>query len=543
MPLTLVPDLPKQEVDGKYDFYCYQLVTLTATVNDPHAIAQGTRVYFANVGRGANLELLPTGDNWVPAPAPNQDDTVGVTLEPVAGGWQAKLVVLVAGLVPGSGTTYAYIGDRDNPSFRSSTLTFEVGPVSFVCPAYVDLSTYIEDDRSSDFWLNYAEQDQTPSHPGNNYLYYRFQATDPESHLGLPNICVRVSSSLETSGLIQRTKILLYDRYGSNAALNGDPSYDYDYVDLKTDESGVAELCLCPKGKTSSIGALAWQIGANAGSLGPFLIVDPNARWPTLSAPQTDNPVQLNDSIIDFAQIPLYENIAAGQWLFLLCNGRFQSSKRLTKTDIQNADITMPYQTSALRSSTKPYYDATKNSMIYVVYGPDIRVSSNWSFSAAGTPPEAGSDDGRDPTLPAPQLCESADGWPINALLLSKELHIRVPLDPSKIRRDDEIRIHVFLNAYRRDSDEPLGMGCIGPFNLNVSQFDIDQGFVEWPFLPQPFWGFGQARSTGDVGTLRANYDVVRGTGSEIKRAVHWSLDLVLGIDTILPNGYTGELF
>jgi len=39
------------------------------------------------------------------------------------------------------------------------------------------------------------------------------------------------------------------------------------------------------------------------------------------------------------------------------------------------------------------------------------------------------------------------------------------------------------------------------------------------------------------------NYDVVRGTHVEIKRIAYSSQDLLIGIDTILPNGYTAELF
>lgn len=546
MPLTLVPDFPTQTVNGKYGFYSYQLVTLTATLDDPEAdISAGTLVYFANVGDGVGLELQPQGSNWVPAKPPHDHDTVGVALSKVADHkWQAQLVVLVTGAVPGSGTTYAYIdGDTD---YQSSVLAFTVSATSFVCPNYVDGFglTYAEADQSSDFWLSYAEQDQSPDNPGNNYLYYRFQVTDPNSHVGLRNICVRVSSSQHTPDVIKY--VLLYDRYSGTQALT--PSYDpinhIYYVDLETDENGLAELYLCPKRKTSSVGELVYQIGANQGGLGPYLIIDPTVQWPTVGAPQTDNPVQLSGSPVAFAQIPQYENIAAGQWLFLLCNGRFQSSKMLKPDDIgAAADIMMPFQKSSLRSYTAPYNDATQNSMIYVVGDANIRVSSDWNFNAAGTPPSASPDYEGNSTLSAPQLCESPDGWPISAALLTKELHIRVPLDQPQITCGDEIRLHVYLNAYRRGSDEPLGIGLGGPFNWKITQLDIANGFVEWPFLPQPFWGFGQAQLTGDVGTMRVNYDVARGTTFALKRIVYSSQDLLLGIDTILPNGYTAEVF
>jgi hypothetical protein len=203
----------------------------------------------------------------------------------------------------------------------------------------------------------------------------------------------------------------------------------------------------------------------------------------------------------------------------------------------------MPFQKSVLRSQTAPFDDATRNSMIYVVYSLVIRVSSSWDFNATGTPPPASSNEEGNRTLNAPQLRESLDGWPINAALLSRELHIRVPLDQAQIEIGDEIRIHIYLNAYRRGSDEPLGVSLGGPFNWYVTRFDIENGFVEWPFLPQPFWGLGQEQSTGDVGTIRVNYDVVRGTHVEIKRIAYSSQDLLIGIDTILPNGYTAELF
>lgn len=542
MPLTLVPDLPTQMVNGEYGFYSYQLVTLTATLDQQGAdIASGTLVYFANVGDSVDLELQPMGNNWVPAPYPHDHDTVGVTLSKVGDHkWQAQLVVLVSGVVPGSGITYAHI-DGNTP-YRSTDVDFSVSATYSVCPSYVD--TYAEADQSSDFWLNYAAQDQSPDNPGNNYLYYRVQVTDPQSNVGLRNICVRVSSSLATPGVIKRKQILLYDRYSGAKALNSDPAYDYDYVDLETNENGVVELYLCPKGGVSSVGALTWKCGISEGYLGPYLIIDTAVQWSTVDAPQTDNPVQLSGSPDDYAQIPQYKNITAGQWLFLLCNGRFQCSKMLKPEDIGvAASITMPFQKSSLRSSSTPYNDTTQNSMIYVVGDANIRVSSDWNFNAVGTPPAASPDYVGNSTLRAPQLCESPDGWPVSAALLSTELHIRVPLDRSQIARDDEIRIHIYLNACRHDSDEPIGIGLGGPFNLNVTQFDIDNGFIEWPFLPQPFWGFGQALSTGDVGTMRVNYDVARGATFANKRIVHSSQDLLLGIDTILPNGYTAEVF
>ena len=541
MPLTLTTDCPSQETGGEYAFYNYQRVILTATLDHAEGdIVDGTLVYFSHVGEYEQLQ--PVGNNWVPV---DEEFAVGVPLlrAPDAGEkWYAKLVVRVTGRDLGNGMTYAYL---DN-SRRSADLSYTINPVSCVCPSYIDGFglAYPEENQSSDFWLDYAEQDQSPDNPGNNYLYYRFQVTDPESQVGLPNVFVRVTSSMSTPELIKGRQILLYDRYSGARALNGDAAYDDDSVYLYTDDNGVAELYLCPKGKTSSIGALTYQIGTNAGGLGPYLIVDPNAQWSTLESPQTDDPVQLSGPSYELADIPQYVDIGADQWLFLLCNGRFQSSKRLRQADIGgDADITMPFQNSVLRSQTAPFDDATRNSMIYVVYSLVIRVSSSWDFNAAGTPPPASSNDEGNRTLNAPQLRESLDGWPINAALLSRELHIRVPLDQAQIEIGDEIRIHIYLNAYRRGSDEPLGVSLGGPFNWYVTRFDIENGFVEWPFLPQPFWGLGQEQSTGDVGTIRVNYDVVRGTHVEIKRIAYSSQDLLIGIDTILPNGYTAELF
>ena len=541
MPLTITTDCPSQEIDGEYAFYNFQGVILTATLDHPECnIVHGTLVYFSNVGEYEQLQ--PFGDNWT---AVDEGTAVGVPLvkaTDVEDTWYGKLLVRVAGLEPGSGTTQAYL-DLEQ---RSADLDYTINPVSCVCPAYVDGFglTFGEEDQSSDFWLDYSEYDQSPDNPGNNYLYYRFQVTDPESHVSLPNMFVRVASSISTPELIKSKQILLYDRYSGAPALNAADEYDNDYVDFQTDENGVAELYLCPTAKTSSIGALTYQIGTNAGGLGPYLIVDPNAQWSTLPSPQTDQPVELNGSTDGWADIPQYKDIAVEQWLFLLCNGRFQSSKRLQQGDVGSAGhIAMPFQKSMLRSETAPFDDATQNAMIYVVYSPVIRVSTNWDFDAVGTPPVASPPVEGNQTLNAPQLRESLDGWPISSALLSNELHIRVPLDQQQIVRGDEIRIHVYLNAYRRGSDEPLGISLGGPFNLYVTQFDIDNGFVEWPFLPQPFWGLGQEQSTGDVGTMRVNYDVVRGTHISIKRIVYGSQDLLLGIDTILPNGYTAEVF
>lgn len=547
MPLMLTTDCPSQEVDGVYAFYDYQFVTLTAMLDQAGAdIPEGTLVYFAGVA-AVGQQLQPIGNDWVPAPSPYEGYAVGVPLSRVAGAdeWHAQLVVRVAGRIPGSGVTYAYIGDE---LYVSSKLHYTINPVSCVCPSYVDGFglTYAEDNQSSDFWLdfNYAEQDQSPDNPGNNYLYYRFQVTDPETYVGLRNICVRVSSSLETIDVIKRQQIILYDHYSGSPALNAAPSCDDDYVDLRTDDNGIAELYLCPKARTSSVGVLTYKIGANEGGLGPYLIVDPYVQWSTLDAPQTDNPVPLVGSPVDFSHIPQYAEIEQGQWLFLLCNGRFQSSKKLKSGDIgTTADIMLPFQKSVLRSKTAPFDDATQNSLIYVAYSPVIRVSSNWDFDAVGTPPAAAPDDGGNRTLDPPLIRESPEGWPINAALLSKELHVRVPLDSPQIARGDEIRIHIYLNGYRRGSDEPLGISIGGPFNLYVTQFDIENGFIEWPFLPRPFWGLGAAQSSGDVGTIRVNYDVARGTRLEIKRIVSSSQDLLLGIDTILPNGYTAEVF
>jgi len=74
---------------------------------------------------------------------------------------------------------------------------------------------------------------------------------------------------------------------------------------------------------------------------------------------------------------------------------------------------------------------------------------------------------------------------------------------------------------------------------LLVTQHDFNVGFIEWPFVPIPFWGFGQMPATGELGSMRANYGVVRGA----QGILYLSCDLLIGIDTVFPSGYVSEPF
>lgn len=541
--LTLTTDATYSKQCGAFAFYSFQIVTLTATLTlDVDGVTDKIPVIFDKVGAQSGLNLTPYGNEGVDWYSTGRDDQVQVymkQLDSLHG--VAVLRVLVTGSVPvldvSQAFTEAFIGSNDKPKYSSNQIQFRTLSIKSYVPSYVGV-------------LDTSSVDQTPVSSSGNYLYYRVEVTadgkdgDVPAFQGLPNMCVRLTAASpdESSDFLER--VLLYP---SLDATSLPVSYFPDdsrtpFVDLKTDENGLAELYICARGGKDACAAISCQTGEWASLIGPVLVVDIDSSDTNLLAPSCPNPLALTGASTVEAIIPPGSDLQQGCKVFLFCNGRFQSVGQFSGQQLQ-----LPFQSASLRSNSAPYSDVLPNKLYYVAANSaGIRVSPTLSFYATGIPPAAAFEQpypsASDTLLAAPEIREATDGWPINCATIANGLTIRVPIN-AQMRLGGVVIIQMEMNGYHLASNEPIGFNlpqprdASNPSALAFTAFDQSQGYIDWHYQPNYFTGFGQLHSSdgaaGSLGTLGVRY-IVKYDGEE---AGYYSEILLIGLDTLPPDG------
>ncbi|GAB1584756.1 hypothetical protein [Phyllobacterium phragmitis] len=545
--LTLQVDAwPSQVNPPYYRFFSFQIVELTATLTlDEDGNLDGIPVAFPNIGNSTvnynpDIGLQAYGEEgidwWAVGGDPNSVQIYMTQTGPREG--VAKLRALVTGTVGTDYTghePYATCTYQSEP-YQSGKIQFHLYGTRLFNPSYTGV-------------LKVSSVDQTPRSANGNLLYFRFEVTadgsDPETvdYTGLPRMCIRLTSADpdQSSPLLQ--DILLYTTYFAENPIYVQEANQTLFVDLQTDEDGMAELYICAKAGRALAGSISCNTGVMTGDIGPILIADVQQQTTSPQAPHCDNPVHLEDGPTEIADVPDYTNFNATDTIFLFCNGRYQSRG-------QQALKQLPFQKAGLRSSSNPYNDNVENEIRYVAAGSSmIDVSAEFQFSAQGSLPSATLDPPTPyytDTLPAPTIIEAADGWPVNCQTMANGLSILIPID-SRMQPGDQIAIVIALNGYRLASNEPIGAAIPlpgdlpWPSGLIVTERAMNEQRIEWWFQPYHFVGFGQMHDgsnslTGSVGTLEVQYVVNR----DPQGTIYASEVLSLGLDTIPPNGTDG---
>ncbi|MEX3958214.1 hypothetical protein [Trinickia sp. EG282A] len=389
-----------------------------------------------------------------------------------------------------------------------------------------------------------------------NHAHYRFFVWDPDqnnNYAPLRDMCIRLICQAEPPN-INRYAFYREMTDGPNQQLEVDSN---NFVELVTDASGAAEVFVCGKFNASAVpdvpiataDKLFWQLGvaSDSGYAFDWLIMLDLSKKANIAPPEVPQQLNLTSNPRVTIGIPFYQGATPSDIAFLFCNGEFQGASPVVPKGEANDVATFNISTSSLRS--KDYNDRSNNSLQYAIKlrAGDVIVSFAASVSADGIPPaiHPPAVEGETPAPPPLPVGGSGfvAGWPINGR--GGMLQLRVPLeDPAldSVKVKDIVEMYVYLNGYRPWADgldEPRGKVLQGVYYFTVTPMIKNGQPMIFDFQAADLTGFGNKFTTGEMGTLEAQYTIFSSDAKDkqTRAALYRSLPLTLGLDTVPPAG------
>jgi hypothetical protein len=534
--IDTLPPLPNSE---RRAFFTGKIVTITAYVGiDNGYIADGDTASFYSFNTGASM-LPYDGFRRI-----DEDGAVIVDLKPTH----------EQGSKTGTATFRALVWTTfDNKIYAKSSRTGDLQSNPYFYRVSQPSATALAGQPTLLAIPTATEACATPA--SGNYAHYRFTVWDPDREVPLKDMCVRLSSREDAYNI---HGYAFYERMTNDSTENLDAGNDKQYIDLVTDEHGMAEVFICGKFNPSAspdvpirtIDTLTWRVGMSqeSGYELPWLMLLNFSAMANVGLPRAPKDLSLSRVQSVSVGIPFYDGATGDDFVFLFCNGEFQGSQRVVPSG-ENQDVaSIQVPTCGLRSTD--YGDVDKNYLQYAIKRSvgDVVMSPRASFPATGVPPEVrplpvGAGGGVPPPVPVSGGGFVA-GWPINSR--GSMLQLRIPLEDaalSDILVGDFFELKIYLNGFRAwmdGTDEPRGKVLQGPGDAKVTPM-IKQGKQEmiFDFQADDLAGFGQKFTTGELGTLEAQYTVLRSAGDKRDNdaAIYRSEVMTLGLDTIAPAG------